>query len=58
MVAKLEGGKTVKPWKLLLVGVKKATVLKGGTAAAQPLGVMITPRHGARNLQITLPADA
>jgi alpha-D-xyloside xylohydrolase len=58
LVAKLEGGEKVKPWRLQLVGVKKANVLKGGTAAAHPLGVVITPRYGARNLQITLPPDA
>jgi len=27
---------------------------QGGTAAAQPLGVVITARYGARNLQMTL----
>jgi alpha-D-xyloside xylohydrolase len=57
VVAKLEGGKTVKPWKLQLVGVKRVTGLKGGTAAAQSLGVVITARYGARNLQMTLGSD-
>lgn len=50
----LEGGKTFKPWKLQLVGVKKVNGLKGGTAEALPMGVVITPRFGARNLQMTL----
>jgi alpha-D-xyloside xylohydrolase len=57
VVVKLEGGKTFKPWKLQLVGVKKVNGLKGGTAAAQPMGVVITPRFGARNLLMTLVAD-
>jgi alpha-D-xyloside xylohydrolase len=57
VVVKLEGGKTVKPWKLQLVGVKKVNGLKGGTAAADPLGVLITARYGARNLQMTLVSD-
>jgi alpha-D-xyloside xylohydrolase len=54
VVAKLEGGKAVRPWKLQLVGVKKVGVLKGGTAAQDPLGVIVTARHGARNLQMTV----
>jgi hypothetical protein len=28
--------------------------LKGGTAAQEPLGVVITPTRGTRNLQMTL----
>jgi alpha-D-xyloside xylohydrolase len=54
VVVKLEGGKTFKPWKLQLVGVKKVTGLKGGTAEADPLGVVITARFGARNLLMTI----
>ena len=57
VVAKLEGGRTARPWKLQLVGVKTVAGVKGGAAVEQPLGVVISPARGTRRLQVTLAGD-
>jgi alpha-D-xyloside xylohydrolase len=54
VVATLEGGRPARRWRLELVGVKTVAGVKGGTAAEQPQGVMISPARGGRKLQVTL----
>ncbi len=47
-----KGGNPV--WKLQLVGVKSVTSVNGGTAGSHPLGVVITPKKGARTLRVQI----
>jgi alpha-D-xyloside xylohydrolase len=54
VVATLEGGRPARRWRLELVGVKTVAGVKGGTAAEQPQGVVISPARGGRKLQVTL----
>jgi alpha-D-xyloside xylohydrolase len=57
ITATLDGRPAVKAWQLQLAGVKSVAAVKGGTAVAHPLGVVISPTRGARKLQVTLPSD-
>jgi alpha-D-xyloside xylohydrolase len=41
-------------WKLQLVGMSAVDSVQGGTAAADPLGVVINPVRGARVVRVTL----
>ncbi len=52
--ARFSGGGNRK-WKLQLAGIAEAAAVEGGTAAADPLGVVINPRRGARLVRIALP---
>ena len=54
ITAKFEGATTGKAWKLQLAGVGDLAAVEGGTAAADPLGVVITPKRGARTLRAAL----
>ena len=56
ITATLDGRPAGKSWQLQLAGVKAVAAAKGGTAAAHPLGVLISPTRGNRKLQVTLPA--
>ena len=52
--AALDGAAAGKTWKLQLAGVSAVAGVKGGAAADDPLGVVITPARGVRKLQVTL----
>lgn len=56
--AALDGAAAGRTWKLQLVGVKAAAAIEGGTGAADPLGLVISPARGVRRLRVTLPAQA
>ena len=43
-----------RTWKLQLVGMSAVDSVQGGTAAADPLGVVINPVRGARVVRVTL----
>ena len=58
ITAKLDGRPAARSWQLQLVGVKTVAGVKGGTAVADPAGVVISPVRGARELRITLAAGA
>lgn len=47
-------GPAGKRWSVLLRGVKDVAAVRGGTAAATPLGVRLTPDAGAAVLEIGL----
>jgi alpha-D-xyloside xylohydrolase len=55
IVAKFDGAAASRTWKLQLVGVSGVTAVEGGMAAADPLGVVITPKRGVRALRAALP---
>jgi alpha-D-xyloside xylohydrolase len=54
ITAKFEGAGAGKSWKLQLAGVGDLAAVEGGAAAADPLGVVITPKRGARTLRAAL----
>jgi alpha-D-xyloside xylohydrolase len=54
IVAKFDGAAAGRTWKLQLVGVSGVAAVEGGTAATDPLGVVITPKRGARALRAAL----
>jgi hypothetical protein len=41
-------------WRLQLAGVEAVAAVEGGTASADPLGVVISPARGSRILRVTL----
>jgi alpha-D-xyloside xylohydrolase len=45
-------------WRLQLAGVKAVGAVEGGTAAADPLGVVISPARGSRSLRVTMAGNA
>jgi len=52
--ARLEG--VAKGWRLQLPGVAAVDEVEGGAAAADPLGVVLTSKHGSHLLRGRLPA--
>jgi alpha-D-xyloside xylohydrolase len=52
--AKFDGAIAGKTWKLQLVGVRATAAVDGGTAVADPQGVVIMPRRGGRMLRVTV----
>jgi alpha-D-xyloside xylohydrolase len=48
------GGVPTGAWRLQLAGVKAVAAVEGGAAAADPLGVVISPARGSRILRVTL----
>ena len=51
--ATVEGAPT-GAWRLQLAGEKAVAAVEGGTASADPLGVVISPARGSRILRVTL----
>ena len=45
---------TLRNWKALLVGFDAAASVEGGTASSEALGLLISPKDGARSIIITL----
>jgi alpha-D-xyloside xylohydrolase len=54
--ARLDPAPAGPPWKLQLAGVQAVASVEGGTGAEDPLGLVISPAHGARELRVTLAA--
>jgi alpha-D-xyloside xylohydrolase len=52
--AALDGPAAGKTWKLQLIGVTAVADVQGGTAAGDPLGVVVAPARGMRKLKVTL----
>ena len=47
-------GASTGGWRLQLAGVKVVAAVEGGTALADPLGIVISPARGSRVLRVTL----
>ena len=47
-------GAAGRKWTLQLAGIGEVAAVEGGTAAADPHGVVITPKRGGRSLRVTL----
>ena len=55
--ARLDPAPAGRTWKLQLAGVPAVTSVEGGTVAEDPLGLVISPARGARELRVTLAAE-
>ena len=53
--ASLEG--TAKGWKLQLAGIRSVDATEGGTAEANPLGVVVSSGTNARTVKVRLPSS-
>jgi alpha-D-xyloside xylohydrolase len=51
-------GPAVGAWRLQLAGVRSTGIVAGGTVAFEPLGVVVTPKAGARRLSVRLEPTA
>jgi alpha-D-xyloside xylohydrolase len=51
-------GASTGGWRLQLAGVKAVAAVEGGTASADPLGIVISPTRGSRVLRVTLAPSA